>query len=248
MITLAALFTLFLGACVKGILGIGLPLIAIPGLTLVVGLPTALAICSVPVAFANAWQVWQFRHARDSAPVLPRLLLAGSLGMLLGTWLLASVQPQYLEAAVALVLAAYVALRITSPAFGLGADRARRMAPGVGLAAGMLQGATGLSGPIGITYFHAMRLGRPHFILATGSMFLLFSSLQVPLLGVIGAADAATLRIGLMCLPAMAAGLIVGNRLAARLKGRVFDWLVLGVLCWTSLSLLYRALRDGGLL
>ena len=60
---LIALLLFTAGGIVKGLLGVGLPMVAIPGLTLIVGLPNALAMVSVPVALANLWQVWQFRQA-----------------------------------------------------------------------------------------------------------------------------------------------------------------------------------------
>ena len=85
MTALAAVALLFAGAFVKGILGLGLPMIAIPGLTLLVGLPQALAICVLPVALANAWQVWQFRKTRVDLHMLAGFVTAGAVGGAIGS-------------------------------------------------------------------------------------------------------------------------------------------------------------------
>lgn len=48
-----------LGGLVKGTLGVGLPLVVVPLLSLVLPSPTAIALVSVPVVASNILQVWQ---------------------------------------------------------------------------------------------------------------------------------------------------------------------------------------------
>ena len=244
---LATVVLLLIGAFVKGILGPGLPMIAIPGLTLIVGLPQALAICAVPVAVANAWQVWQFRTARSAPGVLLRFALAGGVGTAAGTWLLASVPSALLEAVLALMLVCYLVHRLGKPGMILGLESARRLASGIGFASGLLHGATGISGPIGITFFHALRLPRPDFILTTGVMFLGFTLVQLPALAAAGILGPRALVTGALGLPAVAAGLALGNLAARKVDTRLFDRLVLVVLAWTAATLLWRAVSEAGL-
>src|SRR5690606_17101489 len=110
----------------------------------------------VPVMLANAWQVWQFRHGGAERVPMRRFLLSGVLGLALGTWLLASVPAAWLETSLGLLLAAYLLQRVTRPHFTLFSETAARLAPVAGFSSGALHGATGISGPIGITYFHSM--------------------------------------------------------------------------------------------
>lgn len=247
MTVLAAVALLFTGAFVKGILGLGLPMIAIPGLTLIVGLPQALAICAVPVALANAWQVWQFRAARGDLRMLLGFVTAGGVGVALGTWLLVQVPAAVLEAVLAAMLILYLGLHLRRSGPLIAPATARRISPSVGIAAGILHGATGIAGPIGITFFHSMRLPRPEFIFATGVMFLSFAVVQLPLLGATGILGGDALVTAILGLPAVAAGLFLGNTAARRIDARMFDRLVLVVLSWTALSLLWRAAREAGL-
>ena len=244
-IAIAGFVLLAIGAAVKGILGIGLPMIAIPGLALLVGLPKALAIVALPVAAANLVQIWQFRRAMPDRKILLPFIVAGGIGTALGTSLLISVPEVLLEVGLAAILAIYIAMRLMAPTLTLQSQVARRLAAPVGFAAGLLHGFTGISGPIGITYFHAQRPTRPEFIFSTGAMFFVFTAVQVPVLGMTGLYSGGILTTGLLALPAVAFGLWVGNVLARRIPIKLFDNLVLGVLGWTALALLWRAYHGG---
>ena len=62
-----------------------------------------------------------------------------------------------------------------------------------------------------ITYFHAQGLSRDRFILSVGLMFLTFAAVQIPMLGLTGILRADTVLTGVIGLPAVAAGLWIGN-------------------------------------
>ena len=241
VLILAASVLMMMGGTLKGLLGVGLPMVAIPGLTFFFGLPQALAMVSIPVAAANLWQVWKFRQAISSVRTLVPFILAGAVGTAIGTLILASVDEVWLETTLAIMLLGYVVLGIAKPDLSLDAIRAAKIAVPGGLAAGLLHGATGISGPIAITFFHAQRLRREGFILATGSVFLGFTLVQIPMLGATGILSAEAVLIGAIGLPAVALGLWLGNRLANYVDAALFDKLVLAVLGWTALALIWRA-------
>ena len=47
------------GGLIKGTLGVGLPLFAVPVMSLFISSTQAIALVSVPVLVSNIWQVWQ---------------------------------------------------------------------------------------------------------------------------------------------------------------------------------------------
>ncbi len=241
LVILAAFCIMATGATIKGLLGIGLPMVAIPGLTLLYGLPQALATIAIPVAAANAWQVVQFRRAERPAGVLLPFMIAGGAGTVVGTMILASVAEIWLETTLAFMLLGYVILRLRRPNLVIRPDQARRMAMPTGLIAGLVQGATGISGPIAITFLHAQRLARESFILSTGAAFLAFILFQIPVLGMTGIMGTSAVATGLLGLPAVAIGLWSGNRLARYVDAVLFDRLLLTVLVGTSAALFWRA-------
>lgn len=241
MIAVYAFALVVAGGAVKGVLGLGLPMVVIPTLTLLVGLPQALSILALPMIASNLWQIWQFRHSdRRRPPMLP-FMASGALGVIAGVWLLASVSAHWIEAGLGVILLAYLVQRLRRPDMALSAAGARRLAPVVGLGSGALHGATGISGPLGVTYFHSMRLERPDFVFCTGIMFCGFTLVQAPLLYAAGFLTTQTALLGILCLPAVAIGLVIGNAIARRVDRRLFDRLVLAILVWMTIQLLWRA-------
>lgn len=239
--TIAAAFLLLAaGATLKGVIGVGLPMIAIPGLALLFGLPSALAIVSFPVLAANLWQVRQFRTAARRGTVLIRFLALGGCGTVLGTLVLVSVPEATLKLILAVMLVAYIVLRIYSPDMGLDLRRARVFAGPSGLVAGLLHGSTGISGPVVITFFHAQQSDRPQFIFATGAVFAGFTAVQIPVLALTGVLDVEILALGLAGLPAITLGLRFGNLIARHVDKGLFDRLVLVVLGWTAVVLFWQ--------
>ena len=240
MLTALIFASLLAGSIIKGAIGLGLPLVAIPVLSLFVGVPHALSVVAVPMVATNAWQIWQFRKERADVPFLRSFLILGTGGIAAGTWLLSNSSSESLEVTLACAVFAYLALRLTRPNFGLSREAGLRFAPAAGLGAGVLQGATGVSGPIGVTFFHSMGLARGTFMFCTAAMFLLFATLQLTLLTGAGIATGETFVQGLFALIPAALGLPIGNRLAKRLSAKVFDRLVLFLLVATAVPLFYK--------
>ncbi|WP_156328179.1 TSUP family transporter, partial [Massilia sp. WF1] len=96
------------GGIVKGILGVGLPLVMVPALSLVMPAPQAISLLAIPVLAANLWQ------AIDSGVAIGSLrrffpLLAALVGATLVTVPLALAMPSgmlTLMVALAVLLAA----------------------------------------------------------------------------------------------------------------------------------------------
>jgi uncharacterized membrane protein YfcA len=236
--------TLALGAggLVKGATGMGLPLIATPILAAFLGVPHAVAVMSLPILFTNTWQVWTYWADLRTLDFLPPMLLTGAVGTVLGTWLLAALPEKALALALAVLLIAYVVLRLRRPDLSLTRRRGRRLAPGMGAAAGLLQGATGISSPIAVTFIHGMRLSRTAHVGAVSAVFLALGIVHVPALAAAGILDGPRLLQGLFAiLPALAL-MPLGAWLASRLSQKAFDRVILGLLGVIAAELLHKAL------
>ena len=81
---------LLLAGSVKGTLGIGMPLIAVPMMSLLVPVPVAVALLPLPILIANIWQAfhggWFWPSVRRFWP----LIVCMFAGVMLGARLLAS--------------------------------------------------------------------------------------------------------------------------------------------------------------
>lgn len=217
------------GAIVKGATGMGLPLVALPVLTTFLGLQHAVALMTIPIVYSNAFQVWQYRDQRRDGRLifLPLFLAGGALGIVAGTWALTSLPERVLVTTLGIILLVYVGIKLAAPHFVVGPGLARKIGPFMGFGAGALQGATGVSAPLGVTFIHAMSLGREALVFTISTMFLLFGVTQLLSLSVAGVMQPMVLLEGLLALIPMLLLMPVGQKLASRLSREAFDRMIL---------------------
>lgn len=238
---LAMAAALAAGAVVKGATGMGLPLIALPALTSVFGLQHAVGLMTIPLIVTNAWQVWRFRSEMHSPRMafMPLFLVAGAVGIGLGTWALTTLPERLLEFSLGVILLAYVALRIATPHWSLSLVMARRFGPLAGLGGGILQGATGISAPIGVTFIHSMGLERAAHVFAVSAMFLTFAAVQLPSLWAAGIMQGEWMLQGALALIPILIFMPLGQWLSGKLSRAAFDRMILIFLGAIGLKLLF---------
>lgn len=234
---LVIVLALAFGSLVKGMTGSGLPQVAIPVMATFLGPERAVVIMAIPGVVSNGWLLWSHRRHLREARDLPALLGTGVVGAVAGTWLLTSLPAAVLALVLAAMIVVYVVLRATRVEVHLPARVTRWASPPVGLAAGALQGATGISGPLLTTYVHAFRLEKHVYVVSLVTLFLVFSVTQVVTLAGVGLYTPARLGESLLAMLPMAVFLPLGIRLSRRLSGRAFDNVVLVVLALTAAKL-----------
>lgn len=227
------------GAVVKGATGMGLPLVALPALTALLGLQHAIGIILIPILVTNGWQVWRFRAAvgEPGLEFLPRFLVVGAAGIAVGTWALGALPERSLTFGLGLILLAYASLRIARPSFAVGPRLSQWLSAPMGLGAGALQGATGISAPLGVTYIHAMRLDRAAHVFAVSAMFLAFALVQLPAVAVAGIYEREWLFQGLAALAPVVAFMPLGEWLGRRFSRETFDRVILIFLAGMGIKL-----------
>ena len=230
-----------LGSLIKGLTGAGMPVVAIPVMAIFLGVERSVIAMTIPGIASNAWMMWSLRsHLRESRQ-LPTLLLTGGVGAVVGTWVLKTADQRILSIAVGVLVLGYVVLRLAKPGFRLRRSAERLLSPAVGLGGGVLQGATGMSGPVLVTYLHSCRLPTPVYLVSLVTLFQVFTMVQVGALIGLGIYSTTNLIDGLFAVVPMAIALPLGVRLAVRLSGRSFDAWVLGLLVVTAGKLVYDA-------
>jgi uncharacterized membrane protein YfcA len=210
----------FAGGVSVGAVGFGSVLIAAP-LVAVVEPGLIPFVFTVPVLVADSFVAWRERSALDRG-LLGRLLVAQVPGALLGAWLLGRVaRDELLGLVVGLGILVMVGVQMTR-------WRIRRT-PRRELAAASLAGASGaLSGVNGPPVAVLLADESPSLIRATLPAF--FVGAQLVLLAswtVTGTLQLRPLAAGVVAAPAMHAGAVVGQRLAARITARGVRWSVL---------------------
>jgi uncharacterized membrane protein YfcA len=235
-----AAFAFLLGGLVKGTLGIGLPLVALPLLSLGFPPTQAIAFVAVPVLGSNAWQAWDTgfsaQGVRRFAPLIATLLVFTLATVPLTLSLSDAVMRRMLAGAVLLSLVLIVLpLKLAVPA-----RQERWWSAAVGAASGVLGGVSSLTGPLIITYLMSLRLPREVFV---GTISVIYLSGALPLYGSMAAQGRFTATEGLLSVLAMlpvALGLKVGKWLRGKLSELIFRRVLMGFLLLVTLLLLFK--------
>ena len=197
----------------------------------------AVALFAFPSLVSNVWQGWAFRNRIPSRALVFGFAIGGAVGAGVGTMMLVSLSSDLLMLGVAGAVLAYVVFRLARPDWSLGMQAATRLAVPMGFAGGVLQGATGLSAPVSLTFMNAIRMDRDAFIAAISMFFAMMSVTQIPLLLAWGVLtpDRAALSVGAL-VPLLGA-MPLGTALARRMSRATFDQIILGLLTLIALRI-----------
>jgi len=231
-----------LGALIKSVTGLGYPLIAVPLISLVLGIEDAVVIIAIPNLAANAFLCWESRDARAQTRDLGRLCGLGAVGAVIGTIALVNLPEQPLLVVLALSILVFLYQFIRKPEFGLAPAFTRRWSPAVGLLAGAMQGAIGVSGPIVASWVHSYRLPARAYIHSLTLMFGVTGAVQLAILLGHGQMTPDRLVGAVVASVAVAVATPIGLRLRKRLAGPSFEKLVLLTLVISAVALLVDAL------
>ncbi len=239
---IAALAGLLLGGLSKGALGLGLPLVAIPFLSLAMPVPQALVILTAPIVATNIYQAMQGGNLR---PVVKRFWLVAvgmSIGIVVGAQIMVRLDPKVLYLIMGLVVMIQPALKLFRPHTVISENTQRWLGPSVGSFAGLVGGMSGFYGPVILVYLASLRLQKDVFtatvavLFLTGGLVLAASLAQV---GVMNRND--LLMAALACIPAFL-GIFWGQKIRARINQAQFEKALTVTMFIMGLSLLYKAL------
>ena len=230
-----------IGAFVKGVTGAGLPQIAIPVMATFLGVERSVVIMAIPGVVANGWLVWANRDALRLTRDLPTRLATGTIGAVAGTMLLKTLDAQLLSLVLAAMIIAYVAVATLHPGLTLSPGLTRIASPPVGLLAGGLQGATGISGPLISTYLHGYAFPSHVYVFSISVIFVVFSIVQTVTLFGIGLYTPGRVLESVLALVPIAILLPVGSRYARKLSAVAFKRVVLVLLVSSAAKLIYDA-------
>lgn len=233
---------LLLAGTVKGVLGIGIPLISVSLLSLAIDVPLAVSLLPVPILFANLWQSLGSGYAAATLRRFWPLIAGIALGTFVGAHLLASVDPHALYAVVG---AAVVIFSLTGQfEFRLRVPRRGEHWLGalVGVAGGVLGGMTTIFGPPVIMFLFALNLAKDEFV---GSVSTIYLCTALPLIAALAWYRVMGMEQFLWSSAAVVpvfAGVLLGQRLRPLVSHLAFRRGLLVVLLLVGIRLLTRGL------
>ena len=233
---------LFAGGAVKGLVGIGIPLVSISLLSLFLPLPDAITLLPVPMILANIWLSFAGNHFLPALRRFWPLVLAMFVGTMVGAQVLVALDLASLNLLVGIFVVVFCLSSHVNPAMRLPS----RYEAGVGVVAGGVGGFMGglsvLFGPALIMYLTSLRLDRDTFVGVISSIYLCCSVTLVIVFGSVGVMSRAQLaESALACVPLLL-GVWVGQRFRRRIDEALFRKLLLVALLGTGVRLIAIAL------
>ncbi len=228
------------GGVVKGTLGVGLPLVVVPLLSLIMPAPQAMGLLVLPVLLSNTLQAVEGGRLRYAVSRFWPLILAQLVVTVLAVALSSQMSLKSLNSAIALTVISAVVLMAVQPRGDIAPRHQAWAGPFVGAVAGLLAGLSSLTGPIVIAYLLALRLKRDEFV---GSISIIYLLGAVPMYGAMlawGRFGWAEVGWSILALAPMYAGMRLGAAVRHRLSETLFRRLLLAFLALLSVLLLFK--------
>ncbi|MGH7013450.1 MAG: sulfite exporter TauE/SafE family protein [Stellaceae bacterium] len=233
---------LLAGSTVKGVAGIGLPLVAVPLLTVLVNLKTAVTMTTVPIIASNFVQSIQGGRFLYLIKRFWTLLVPLFFTIIVGTRLLVVLPERILDFVIGIAIMSIPLVLHFSPHIRVTRAHERWANPLIGIGSGLLGGISTFYGPPIMLYVFGMRLPKDEFI---PTISLMYTVAGVGMLVGIYANQVATLaEIGvafLMLIPT-AIGMWIGRFVRVQLSERRFQQLIVAIYVITGGTFLVDAL------
>ena len=138
LIIAACAAAILFGGIVKGTLGVGLPLFAVPIMSLMIGSTQAIALVAVPVVVSNIWQAWQEASWKASLKRFWPLMLTQAIMTVFAVHWTLSFSVRELNILLACALLVAVVLMAFKPSFNIPPEKEAIAGALVGAVSGLL--------------------------------------------------------------------------------------------------------------
>jgi hypothetical protein len=220
-----------LAGWVKGVVGMGLPTVAMGALGLVMSPVQAAALLVVPSLVTN---VWQFVAGPSKQAVMRRfasMMLLVCLGTAIGIQFLTSGSSRWPSLALGSVLALYAVIALFLPKFSVSQKAELRLSPIVGGVTGILAGATGVFVVPAAPYLSALGLTKDELIQALGLSFTVSTVALAVALGASGSFSSGILVASAGAVVPALVGMFIGQHTRNRIEPAAFrKWFLVSML------------------
>lgn len=215
---------------VKGVVGMGLPTVAIGLLSIVMPTVSAAAILVIPSLFTNLWQLFAGPQFAGLLRRFVSMMLAVCAGTFMGISVLTGPSAATAGAALGAVLMAYGLFGLFGRRFTVSRRAEPWLSPLIGLTTGLIAGATGIFVIPMVPYLSSLGLAKDDLIQALGLSFTASTIALAAALAYKGQYQMPVIWNSLLAVLPALAGMYVGQLVRDKLRPDVFRrWFFVGL-------------------
>ena len=229
LIFIAAVF--LLAGFVKGVIGRGLPTVAMGLLAVVMPPSHALAIVIVPAVVTNIWQTFVGPYLRDIVRRLWPLMAGTAIGIWLNAGMLTGPYARYGTIFLGALLVIYAAIGLRKFSFSVATRDEKWMGGIVGLITGAISAATGVQVIPSMPFMQAIGMEKDELVQALGVYFTVATVALAFNLSGAGLLDESTALPGVIALACSFTGMAIGQALRSRMQPDTFrHWFLIAMI------------------
>lgn len=221
LVWIAAVF--LLAGLVKGVVGMGLPTIAMGLLAVTMHPAEAATMLLIPSFVTNVWQLFAGPSFRALLKRLWTMMAAIAVGTIAGAGMLTGSHSTLAQTALGTALVIYAVLGLFAVRFTVRPHHEIWLSPVTGLVTGFITGATGVFVIPAVPYLQALKLERDDLIQALGLSFTVSTvALAGGLFGHGVFTSVSLLVVSLLALAPALIGMLAGQKLRERMSLETF--------------------------
>src|ERR1700704_6164417 len=229
LIAIAAVF--LLAGFVKGVIGLGLPTVAMGLLAVSMPPAHALAIVIVPAIVTNIWQTFVGPYLRDIVRRLWPLMIGTVIGIWCGAGLMTGPYARYGTIILGILLLVYAIIGLRQVRFVVARTHEKWVGGIVGVATGLVSAATGVQVIPSMPFMQAIGMEKDELVQALGGFFTVATLALAFNLTSAGLLTAATALPGAVAMVASFTGMFIGQAVRNRLQPDVFRrWFLIAMI------------------
>jgi uncharacterized protein len=211
-----------LAGLVKGVLGLGLPTVAMGLLAVSMPPAHALAIVIVPAIVTNIWQTFVGPYLRDITRRLWPLMAGTAIGIWSSAGLMTGPYARYGTIVLGILLVIYAITGLTRFSFRVAPADERWIGGIVGLVTGVVSAATGVQVIPSMPFMQAIGMEKDELVQALGVFFTVATLALAFNLTSAGLLNASTTIPGAVAMVGSFTGMMIGQAVRSRLEPEAF--------------------------
>lgn len=219
--TILSLAVIFIATLCNSVFGFGGGLVAIPLLSLMLGVKKAVLL-ALTLQVATGMLITKTRHDTDWG-LIKRISPALFIGIALGTLMLEKASNQFLNYFLALFIYAFIAKSRFFPNIKLGFSSSGLSLYCAGISAGTIGGLTGTPGPVIVMLLSEITKDRMIFRANIIALLFITNVTRLATAGVRGLFDESLIQMSLLSLPLIGLAMLSGQKLHSSVSPKAYE-------------------------